>query len=181
MKEEEVVQVIGVVLDCLLSAAEQKPPTESESKTEADHIVSLVANKHGHDAFSLVAQQINVTHGHATSLLQLAAILSAISAAILPQLSAAPLNARIATMTAFIFVLGAAFASATGVLRPTWVTKFKPSSAEKFELEMVQNAIKIRGLKSFFVRIAALLLMAGLVVYAAGAYYVLFSTSTIIK
>ncbi len=145
----------------------------SSRDQEADFILSLVADD-GYHAFSLVAQQINVSHGHATSILQLVAIVSAISGALLPQLSSKPIDVRIITMLGLCFILGSGIASVIGVLRPTWVTEIKPKSQKDFPREMVQNAIKIRSTKSKFVMLSAGCLIIGLLLYGLSAYYVLF-------
>ena len=140
---------------------------------EVGFILSLVADD-GYHAFSLVAQQINVSHGHATSILHQVAIVSAISGALLPQLSSKPIDVRIITMLGFCFILSSGIVAVIGVLRPTWVTELTPRSQEDFAREMVQNAIKIRSTKSKFVLLSAGCLIAGLVLYGLSVCCVLF-------
>ena len=145
----------------------------STQDPEAGLILSLVKDD-GFHAFSLVAQQINVSHGHATSILQLVAIVSAISGALLPELSSKPLAVRIITLLGFFFILASGIITVIGVLRPTWVTQFKPMHDENFPREMVQNAINIRNTKSKFVMMSAGCLIIGLMLYGLSMYCVLF-------
>jgi len=137
----------------------QNPPDE------ATLILSLV-EEDGFEAFQLVAQQINVSHNHAAAIAQLVAIVTAISAALLPG-SSMPANTKWIALVGFFVILVSGAIAVGGVLRPTWITEFKPTSKEAFSHEMVERAIGIRRSKSRYVLLSGLILLIGFAFYAA--------------
>lgn len=139
------------------------PPENSQD--EATYILSLVRGD-GFNAFQLVAQQINVSHHHAAAIVQLVAIVTAISGALLPE-SFMPPNAKYVALAGFFVILLSGAIAVLGVLRPTWVTELKPASNETFPREMVVRAIGIRRSKSRCVWLSGWMLLIGFGFYAA--------------
>ena len=114
----------------------------------------------------MVAQQINVSHSHASPILQLVAIVSAISSVLFLQSSNIAIFAKDTALLGFLFILLSGGAAVVGVLRPTWVTEFTSSVHETpTAREMVVRAIGIRRTKCIFVMLSAVLLIVGLVLY----------------
>ena len=140
-------------------------PTPSE---ETESILSLVDNN-GFNAFQLVAQQINVSHNHASSLVQLVAIVTAISGALLPG-SSMPSDAKWVALAGFSVIILSGGIAVAGVLRPTWVTEFKPSQKEAYPREMIKRAIKFRQSKSKCVWLSGVVLLIGFAFYAASLF-----------
>lgn len=154
-------------------AAISKVASRDQSK-EADFILSLAKND-GYKAFSMIAQQINVSHSHASSILQLVAIVSAISSVLLLQSSNLPMYARGSALLGFLFIILSGATAVAGVLQPTWITEFTPTVQETpTAREMVVRAIGIRRTKSMFVMLSAVLLIIGLFLYWFSIYHALF-------
>ena len=160
-------------LNKTLEVAISKAPSRDRSK-EADFMLSLVQND-GYKAFLLVAQQINVSHSHASSILQLVAIVSAISSVLLLQSSNMPIYAKGSALLGFLFIVLSGAVAVAGVLQPTWITEFTPTVQETPTAhEMVVRAIGIRRTKSYFVMLSAVLLIIGLFLYWLSIYHALF-------